>query len=568
LKTIFKSGEIIASDAGLKKMSLSCLNTIGSVNARSKKTTTTSYTVTYSSSSLPFHYNYQNIFILSWVTSVLLFGSTSDLSIDISKLITSDTDFTIEMFLQVYTSTTATSTLMVLYPTSTAVSYTLGLSANSGALTFTDGSTTTTAGTSFSTKTWYHIAIVYSSSSSQYKIYANGTLHITFSKNASISYPQSLKIDVGSTTYFSNVRISTKALYTADFSSTLSFTDTTKFPYGSNLTWSSANNTVYLNTFDNNTVATIRASTSSTITSTTTTGTLDNTEVSSTVTYSSSSLVVMGATRTTSTDGTYTLFTFTTTGGYLVPAKQLVCNIFGVGGGGGGGSFGGGGGSGGGIIETSSTIDTGTYLVIIGGGGIGAYNSTGVTTAGTDGNATVLRCIAGTYSGNSYTYGYGGYGGAGYYNDGASYGGGGSALTSRVTGGISYSDRGIGSGGNGYSAKAGGGGGGSVITGQTTNNGTSATSTAGGNGGSGTLWTTYDSTSSVYYGGGGGGGGYVSGVSAGTAGGAGGAGGSSTGNGSGGTNGLGGGGGGAGTSKYGGNGGSGRLVMIFLTSDI
>jgi hypothetical protein len=555
-RTRFKAFGIV-----IKNMSFSCLNTIGSVNARSKKTTTTSYTVTYSSSSLPFHYNYQNIFILSWVTSVLNFISTSNLTIDISKLITSDTDFTIEMFIQVYTSTTATSPLMVLKST-TGSSYTLGLSANSAALTFTDGSTTTTAGTSFSTKTWYHVAIVYSSSSSQYKIYANGTLHITFSKNASISYPQSLIIDVGNTTYFSNLRISTKALYTASFSSTLSFTDSTKFPYGSNLTWSSANNTVYLNTFDNKTFDTIRANKNVTITSTTTTGTLDNTEVSSTVTYSSSSLVVMGATRTTSTDGTYTLFTFTETGGYLVPAKQLACNIFGVGGGGGGSGLGGGGGSGGGIIETSSTIDTGTYLVVIGGGGLGG-NYSGTEYKGRDGGATVLRCIDGTYSGNSYTYGYGGGGGSlGSYGSGGHPG---------SNGGSAKSDSGIGSGGNGYTEKAGGGGGGSVIAGQTTNNGMSATDTAGGNGGSGTLWTTYDSTSTVYYGGGGGGGAYVynasSGVTAGSGGGAGGAGSNST-NGTAGTNGLGGGGGGSRNGTYGGNGGYGRLVMIFLTSDI
>jgi hypothetical protein len=539
-------------------MSLSCLNTIGSVNARSKKTTTTTTTTSYTGS-YPVHSITQKP---SWTASCL-YLSTKYLKIITDVVENTTSDYTVEFFIR-FGSVTTNYITYLYYGYALPYTYYYKISIINGAIVFGNSlNTVAVSGGSVGTTSWYHMAIVYSSSSSEFKVFLDRTLVITYTSSTLIT-PYFKQLQFGPQGswdfYLSNVRVSTKALYSSsDSSVTVSFTSKSYFPYGSNLPWDSANNTVYLNTFDNQTYANITANTTASATS------VAATEVSSTATYSStSSLVVMGATQT--TQGSYTLFTFTTTGGYLLTKKALSSYILTVGGGGGGGGNGGGGGSGGGMELISITLPANNgFVVTVGLGGAGGSTA---GTKGSDGTYTyIININDGLGYAGSFSYGSGGAGSAAA----ASSSGGGGGSASNTTAGSSWGGT-IGAGGAGSSSKAGGGGGGSCLNGGvvTTVAATAATTTAGGAGGSGSVWTTYGS-STVYYGGGGGGGVYASsGVTAGSGGtnGGGGAGGAYSVAGTAGTNGLGGGGGGGGYGKAGGNGGSGVVVVAFLTSDI
>ena len=254
------------------------------------------------------------------------------------------------------------------------------------------------------------------------------------------------------------------------------------------------------------------------------------------------------------TDGTYWIHTFTSSGTF-VPYSNLTTDYLVVAGGGGGGTErGGGGGAGGFRYLTGQSLTGGTsYTVTIGAGG----------------SATATVGNSGVNSSFSSTSASGGGGGAspdGGGGNGVTGGSGGGAvpLNGTKTGGSgnsgSYSPVEGYAGGNatgdaGPAYGAGGGGGSSVV-------GSNGSASVGGNGGAGTANSI--SGSSVTYAGGGGGGTQTN-SSTGT-GGAGGGGNASTGGAAGnGTTNLGGGGGGGGRSisLYGGNGGSGIVIVRY-----
>lgn len=173
-----------------------------------------------------------------------------------------------------------------------------------------------------------------------------------------------------------------------------------------------------------------------------------------------------------------------------------------VGGGGGGGSgvtssdFGGGGGGAGQVnYQTSIPVTTGTYSIVVGGGGstagsgVSAGNGGSSSITGT--GITTVTAIGGGGGGSSTVGASGGSGGGGSANNA------GGAGTSGFAGGN----------GGGPSASGGGGGGGS---GQIGSNGGSGNPSGGGSGGNGTANSI--SGSSVTYAGGGGGGSVILGA--------------------------------------------------------
>ena len=261
------------------------------------------------------------------------------------------------------------------------------------------------------------------------------------------------------------------------------------------------------------------------------------------------------------TDGAYTVHTFTS-GGTFTAGKSGTVEVLVVAGGGGGGgiAFGnnrgaGGGGAGGFRSVSSYAVTPQSYTVVVGAGGSAG---TGGTNGGSGGNSafsTITANGGGGGASSSFTNGVaGGSGGGGRWTSGI----GGSGNTPVTT--PSQGNR----GGNTSSNGAGGGGGASAV-------GADATGDNGAAGGAGTV-SAINGTS-VTYAGGGGGGGY------GVAGGAGGAGGggsapASRNVGNPGTNGLGGGGSGAtgsnsgvGSARSGGGGGSGVVIVRCLTTD-
>ncbi len=249
----------------------------------------------------------------------------------------------------------------------------------------------------------------------------------------------------------------------------------------------------------------------------------------------------LGTGGTITTDGAYTVHTFTSSGTFT--ASPLVSDysilIVAGGGGGGGGGAPGGGGGGGGVISSSSMSLAGSYSVTVGNGGA----------AGTNGQDSSL---------NGFTAIGGGHGCTSSSGDGGSGGGGGISCASGGTGteGQGY-DGGDGHGLAGTYETGGGGGAGGP--------GDDYTTDQSGNGGIGT--TSSITGAEVYYAGGGGG----TATDQGAAGGTGGLGGGGDGaltagpvSGENGTSNLGGGGGGSHTGTPG-SGGSGIVIIRYLT---
>ena len=209
--------------------------------------------------------------------------------------------------------------------------------------------------------------------------------------------------------------------------------------------------------------------------------------------YSTFSLYGLAATGTTpviapkasggniTTDGTYWIHTFNTTGTF-VPATTLSCDYLVVAGGGGGGGyngFGGGGGAGGYIYQTAQSIAVTSYTVTVGAGGA----------AGTSGSNSVFN------SSTSIGGGFGGKTGAATGATGGSGGGG----AEGTNGSAGTSGQGN-SGGSGSETNTGGGGGG----GGASANGVSPTNSSGGGAGGAGTANSITGTSTYYAGGGGG----------------------------------------------------------------
>ena len=262
---------------------------------------------------------------------------------------------------------------------------------------------------------------------------------------------------------------------------------------------------------------------------------------------------------TVTTNGNYTIHTFTNSGTFLVSGGSVTCDVLVVAGGGAGcgGQYHGGGGGAGGIVYATNYTASGNISVVVGAGGIGAleYGSLG-------GDSSFASMTAnGGGRGASYYYSIdynGGSGGGGNYGQSPGV----ATQTSTYNNAVNYGH----DGGTGYASgpnygAGGGGGAGSV--------GTNGTSTSGGNGGIGIASSI--SGSEVYYGGGGGGAVYQGGQE-GTPGVGGLGGGGSAGDNQGdGVDGAAnsGGGGGAADSHYsgiGGDGGSGIVIVRYLNT--
>jgi hypothetical protein len=244
---------------------------------------------------------------------------------------------------------------------------------------------------------------------------------------------------------------------------------------------------------------------------------------------------------TNTTDGDYTVVTFTqngtfnVTGGTITNATILVVA-------GGAGANGGGGGAGG-LLYLQDYNITGSNNIVVGKGGIGY----GVDTAGESG---------GNSSFNSTIAVGGGGGTATNYNgiSGGSGGGAGGFGAGTGIGGVGIDGQGYGGGGAISGAPYCGGGGGGA-----SQNGTTGSGSQAGFGGNGTAYSI--NGTSTYYGGGGGAACYQTGTN-----GLGGLGGGGNGGGISAINGTGGGGGGKTNNEGGGNGGSGIVIIRYLTS--
>lgn len=186
-----------------------------------------------------------------------------------------------------------------------------------------------------------------------------------------------------------------------------------------------------------------------------------------------------------------------------IPRNDASLDVLMVGGGGGGGSNSGGGGGGGGVLNLSNlSLETGTYNVTIGAGGVGGLNSgTAVTSRGQNGGNTIFGSFTAVGGGGGASRDWGpepSVGGSG----GGGSGSGVNAPTSRYLGASGTLGQGH-SGGNGTPSDQGGaakGGGGGGATGA----GVAANTTTAGNGGSG--YITYITGARQSFAGGGGGG--------------------------------------------------------------
>jgi hypothetical protein len=206
----------------------------------------------------------------------------------------------------------------------------------------------------------------------------------------------------------------------------------------------------------------------------------------------------------------------------ITVGRDTICDILIVGGGGGGGYFGGGAGAGAILFASNLLLNTGTYTIKVGKGGLGTaysiYTQNGSN--GQDSSITInsIEYIAkgggggGTRDINArgVTGNSGGSGGGGSHSNDTAYQGlGGASNKNTYTGWLSYGNN----GGKGRSGIVGsdpnhgsGGGGGAGSAGGDTSN-----STGGGNGGSGLNLSSTFGTSvghSGWFGGGGGGGTY------------------------------------------------------------
>ena len=254
------------------------------------------------------------------------------------------------------------------------------------------------------------------------------------------------------------------------------------------------------------------------------------------------------------TDGDYTIHSFTSSGDYVTDTAQSIDYLVVAGGGGGGGQYGGGGGAGGYRTDTGFSASATTYPITVGTGGAGTASAA----RGVSGTDSVFSTITSTGGGG---------GGAGDVpsspNDdglpGGSGGGGGSLGPTAGTAGaatpVTSPVQGYAGGVNGtdgLSWRSGGGGGGASEVGET------GTGNPGSDGGAGSASSI--TGASVTYGGGGGGGGAPGG-----AGGAGGGGAGATynvGSGTAGTDGTGGGGGGSANIAVGSSGDGGDGIVI------
>lgn len=259
-----------------------------------------------------------------------------------------------------------------------------------------------------------------------------------------------------------------------------------------------------------------------------------------------------------STDGEYTVLTYTSSGTFVVNSGTGTADILIIGGGGGGGGAqgdqpGGGGGAGGFVLKSAESISAQTYTVTVGNGGTGGPNL-GDATQGGDSVFGAYTAVGG---------GYGGRGGSSSTDNDAGDGGSGGGAGG-MSGSSIQTDPGSGTvdqghnGGQGYrnstpSLRAGGGGGGATSVGGNASSGT------GGSGGVGTA-NSITGSSVTYAGGGGGGNGGGAGSGGGGAGGNGG-------NGQDGTDGLGGGGGAGDVQSDGGDGGDGVVIVRFLSAN-
>lgn len=211
-----------------------------------------------------------------------------------------------------------------------------------------------------------------------------------------------------------------------------------------------------------------------------------------------------------SSQGAYTVHTFTADGIFVPPAGLAQMDVLVVAGGGGGGSTYGGGGGGGGVLwQQNQAVSTGSYNVVIGGGGAGGTGISTVDNVAGDGakggNSTFGAIVAegGGFGqgGAQNTVGKGG--GTG----GSGGGGGGRTAAGTNPGGAGTAGQGN-NGGAGNSSpidtnRSGGGGGGAGAM------GSSGTDGAGGDGGVGVNLSAFFGTgvgASGWFGGGGGGG--------------------------------------------------------------
>ncbi|KKQ06027.1 MAG: hypothetical protein US16_C0027G0005 [Candidatus Moranbacteria bacterium GW2011_GWE2_36_40] len=256
------------------------------------------------------------------------------------------------------------------------------------------------------------------------------------------------------------------------------------------------------------------------------------------------------------TDGDYTVHTFTTNGTFTADASLPVEVLVVAGGGGSAGGYEGGAGGGGGVQYHSGwQVSAGTPVgVTVGTGGAAGPTSTNGTNGG---NSAFDSLIAnGGGGGGNYAGGAGAVPGSGGSGGGASRGAvGGTSNQGSVNGSTSYGHAG-GNGPGGGGQSGGGGGGAGAIGGNT------ASSDTGGVGGVGIASSI--SGASTYYGGGGGGSSNYSTVAGGNGGG--GTGGSQYTSPTAGTANTGGGGGGERMNGIGKNGGSGIVIVRYLTN--
>jgi hypothetical protein len=263
------------------------------------------------------------------------------------------------------------------------------------------------------------------------------------------------------------------------------------------------------------------------------------------------------------TDGSYTVHTFTSSGTFNVTGSVLSVEYLIVAGGGAGGDVVGGGGGAGGLLHNYSSLSIGTHNLLVGSGGAIPDIAAGAGYNG--GNSSIDSIIAlgggGGAGGGSPIGKNGGSGGGGTgYPDNTDNDPGNGTLGQGNRGGIGHQTGGF---GGQYTS---GGGGGSGFNGT---DGIPAT-TVSGNGGNGTNYSI--SGSNIYYAGGGAGGAIFNGGALGIPGSGGGGQGARTTYASAGTNGLGGGGGGGGgnggTYSFpdGAAGGSGVVIIRYLTN--
>jgi type II secretory pathway pseudopilin PulG len=207
--------------------------------------------------------------------------------------------------------------------------------------------------------------------------------------------------------------------------------------------------------------------------------------VSNSLSDSTSSIVAdcIGGGGVETTDGDYTICTFTSSGTFNVSSGGFVEALVVAAGGGGGSGYGNGagGGAGGLVYNSSKSISSGTYDITIGQGGSGGSNSG--SSGGVGGNSVFLDIVAIGGGGGGWFSpgGSGGSGGGGHWDRR----GGGSALQSNSGGGLGYGNAGGSVGPSFYCLSGGGGGAGAA--------GDNADGQIGGNGGVGLEFTQFAS---------------------------------------------------------------------------